>query len=410
MTVPTYAALLEHLASLREDCMHPGLDRMTIACARLGHPERAVPTIHIAGTNGKGSTGAFLRALLNSTGLRVGHYTSPHLIDFTERIAVDGCPISGERLAHYGSQIIARSEELALSYFEFATLLAFCAFADARPDIAIIEVGLGGRWDATNVITPRVSVITPIGMDHQQHLGDTIAAIAREKCGIIKPGVPVVSAPQEPAVMDIIRATCAERNALLTVAEPTPVSVPLGLPGAHQRVNAGVAHAVVKMMIPSPLSGRGQGEGAGFSSLATACWPARCEWLSHDPPILFDGAHNPHAAAALATYLAEVRQDRSITCVLGVLRDKDSVGIVRALAPVVDQFITVTPPSPRALPAEELAAIIRTQGGKVQSVTSMKEVLQAVTKHEARGTLHVITGSLYLYAPVRALSPGSLEG
>lgn len=414
MTPWTYDDLLALLDRLGEQRIIPGLERMQEACARLGHPEGACPTIHIAGTNGKGSTGAFLRSILQASGARVAHYTSPHLTDFAERITVDGVPLAHAMLAAHGARIHATCADLPLTYFEYATLLAFAAFAEARPDVAIIEVGMGGRLDATNVITPRVSLITPIGLDHQAYLGDTIAAIAREKCGIIKPGVPVVSAPQTPEVMAAIRATCADREATLTLPEPVGPDVALGLPGAHQRINAGVAASTAIVWCQVPYDAhlarlvRYLAPYDVTVGLARANWPGRCEWLSHDPPILFDGAHNVSGAEALATYIADVRQGRSVTCVLGVMQDKDAAGIVAALRPVVDRFIAVTPPTSRALPAEALAAIIETEGAAAEVGGSVKMVLTHARKHANTQTpLVIITGSLALYAPVSAWLSGS---
>lgn len=414
MTPWTYDDLLAFLDRLGEQRIVPGLERMQEACARLGHPEGACPAIHIAGTNGKGSTGAFLRSIFQTSGARVAHYTSPHLIDFAERMTIDGVPLAHATLAVHGARVRATCVDLPLTYFEFATLIAFAAFAEARPDVAIIEVGMGGRLDATNVITPRVSIITPIGLDHQSYLGDTIAAIAAEKCGIIKPGVPVVSAPQTPEVMAAIRATCVERGAPLTLAEPVGPDVALGLPGAHQRCNAGVALATTHLLSTQEPSNAHEycirmdlTLTDAAMALAGAEWPGRCEWLSHDPPILFDGAHNVPGAAALAAYIADVRQGRSVTCVLGVMQDKDAAGIVAALCPVVDRFIAVTPPTSRALPAEELAAIIEKKGTPVESSALASVLTYAHTHTRTHAPLLVITGSLSLYAPARSWASGA---
>ncbi|MBI2345491.1 MAG: bifunctional folylpolyglutamate synthase/dihydrofolate synthase [Deltaproteobacteria bacterium] len=375
-----------YLAGMAPRRIRAELEPMRAACARFGDPERAIPVIHIAGTNGKGSTGAFLRELLRTAGFSVGHYTSPHLTDFTERIQIDGASVSMETLARYAGPLA--SAKLDLTYFEFATLLAFTAFAEAPCDYAIIEVGMGGRWDATNVVEPRCSVVTPIGLDHQAYLGSTLAAIAGEKCGIIKFGVPVISAPQDPAAMAVIAATCAERQSSLTVAEPTSPELPLGLAGDHQRVNAGVALATATL-----LCKWGQ---APFRALAEVHWPGRCEWLSRDPPILFDGAHNPQAAEALAAYLTEVRDGRDVVCVLGVMRDKDAGEIVRALRSAVDRFVAVTAPTDRGMPARELAQIIRARAAHVTVASTMDEALRP-SLNDSERKLYVITGSLYLY-------------
>lgn len=391
----TYATLVHHLAALQEHRLHYGLERIRMGCARMGHPERKIPTIHIAGTNGKGSTIAFLRTLLQSAGYRVGTYTSPHLCDFPERIAVDGQPCSGDWLASVAEHVVRECHDSALTYFEFSTLLAFCAFAQCRPDIVLMETGLGGRLDATNVVLPAVIGITPISYDHMHLLGDTVEAITREKCGIFKPGIPIVTAPQMPAVEAIIRVCAAEHRVPLTIATPTDAAVALGLPGQHQRINAGVA-----VQLAAVLAGQGW-RVAGRTVLATTTWPGRCEWLRRDPPLLFDVAHNVAGAQALADYLAEMRHGRTIHCTIGMMAEKETEGIIAALLPVVDRFVTVTPPSPRALPAEELAEIIRAMGGPVKSDASLAWAQRY--RDIGSDALQIVTGSCYLYGPLKTV-------
>lgn len=389
----TYPNLLHHLDTIQEHRMVYGLERIRAGCERMGHPERRVPIVHIAGTNGKGSTVAFLRTLLQHAGYRVGTYTSPHLCDFTERIAMDGCPCDGDAVAAIAETIVHACHDVSLTYFEFATLLALCTFAQQRPDIAVIETGLGGRLDATNVVSPVAIGITPISRDHMHLLGDTIEAITREKCGIFKPNVPIVSAPQSPEVTAIIRATAAELHAPLTVAMPTDPSVPLGLHGPHQRTNAGVA-----LQLASVLAAQGW-RSATSTALADTIWPGRCEWLRRDPPLLFDAAHNVAGAQALAAYLRTIRDGRIIECTIGMMEEKEAHGIIATLLPVIDRFTTVTTPSPRALPAETLAGIIREMGGVARGDASdewARRVYRAATN-----TLSVVTGSCYLYAPLK---------
>lgn len=396
------ADLLRHLDRLAHGKIALGLERIGAACERLGHPERAIRALHIAGTNGKGSTGAFCRALLGAAGCRIGHYCSPHLAAYAERFQLDGSPVDDTVLARTGERVARACRDLPLSHFEFTTALAFLLFAEAEVEYGIIEVGLGGRWDATNVIVPLVSVLTPIGMDHQEYLGNTIAAIAGEKCGIIKPGVPVVSARQSPEVTALIAAACREAHAPLTVAEPVGAGIPLGLAGMHQRTNAGVALAAAALLrkkwglSPFPT-------GQAQAALAAAVWPGRCEWFSHDPAILFDGAHNVDAATTLTAYLREVRQGREVVCCLGVMRDKDVLGIVAALRPAVDRFIALTAPTERGLPGEDLAAIIRAQGASVAIAVEIGAGFAHACTHVDPHALLVITGSLYLYAPACAV-------
>ncbi|MBI4365415.1 MAG: bifunctional folylpolyglutamate synthase/dihydrofolate synthase [Deltaproteobacteria bacterium] len=405
----TRAHLDRDLARRGESRMVLGLNRMRTACVRLGSPERRVPAVHIAGTNGKGSTGAFLRSLLRAAGYRVAHYSSPHLSDFAERYWMDGASVPEPLLLAQAAAVAERTADLALTYFEFATCVAFRLFAATPIDVAILEVGLGGRLDATNVVTPRCAVLTPIGWDHMAVLGSSLGAIAAEKCGIIKPGVPVVAALQSAEVMAVIRATCRERGSTLTIAEPVPAGTPLGLAGAHQRINAGVAvvaarrvraalnHESVAPAAPIPGAALTPAE---VAALAATEWPGRCEWLSETPPILFDGAHNPAGAAALAAYLRRERQGRRIVCCLGMQRDKDVEGVARALCEAVDAWIAVPTENERGLTATRLADRLC---AVELSPVPMDSVADAVA--EARRAspppLTVITGSLTLYRSAR---------
>lgn len=396
----TFPTLVTHLDSLQEHRAAYGLARMTAMCARLGHPERAVPCVHIAGTNGKGSTLAFLAALLRTAGYRVGTYTSPHLQHVSERIRVDGAAMPEDRLAAHGERIVQSQHDTALTWFEFVTLLAFCNFAEARPDIVLLETGLGGRLDATNVVTPAVAVLTPIALDHQQWLGATLPEIAREKCGIIKPGRPVVTGTQDDTVMAVIRNAAQTGGCALHCAAPAPDDWPLGLAGAHQRTNAGTAWHTAQVLsehgwrAPDP------------SALAHARWPGRCEWISQIPPICFDGAHNPHAARVLAAYLAEIRNHRQVICVIGVLDDKDAPGIIAPLLPLVHHWVTVTPPGPRGLANTALAELLHARGAAA-TPCPIGHAMQHL-RILPDGWMGVVTGSLSLYAAVtESASPPS---
>ncbi len=388
----TYQILLDHLEQLQEHRMTPGLERMQAACMRLGSPERAIPTVHIAGTNGKGSTVAFLRTLLQQAGYRVGAYTSPHLIEYAERIAINGVPMSGDALATTAQRILDRCADLHLSYFELTTMVALCAFAEQRPDIVLVETGLGGRLDATNVVQPLAIGLTPIALDHMHLLGSTLTAIATEKCGIFKPGAPIVSAPQTDDVTHVVRRCAATIAAPLHIAAPCDPSVLLGLPGDHQRINAGVAVALA-----SALADRGW-RVADTAALRLTTWPGRCEWLRREAPLLFDAAHNVAGAEMCARYLASIRQQRRIHCAIGVMEDKAVDGIIAALCPVVDHFTAVTAPSPRALPAAALAEKIRALGGDVETNTAEDWAHDWIGHDPAR--IQLVTGSCYLYAPI----------
>lgn len=386
----TLPQLVAHLDALQEHRAVYGLARMTAMCAQLGHPERAVPCVHIAGTNGKGSTLAFLSALLRGAGYRVGTYTSPHLRHVSERIRVDGIPVPEDRLAAHGERIVQSQRDTALTWFEFVTLLAFCSFAEARPDIVLLETGLGGRLDATNVATPEVAVLTPMALDHQRVLGATLPEIAREKCGIGKPGRPMVTGPQDDAAMAVIRHTALTGGCALHDADPVPDHWPLGLAGAHQRINAGIAWRTAHVL--SALGWRTP----DASALAQASWPGRCEWVSRTPDILFDGAHNPHAARALAEYLVAMRGHRQIIGVIGVLDDKDAQGIIAPLVPLVHRWYTVTPPGPRGLAHTALAELLCARGA-VATPCRMDHAMQHL-RTLPDGQMGVVTGSLSVYA------------
>lgn len=390
-----YTDWLALLSACGEQRVELGLDRMRMACARCGHPERMLRTVHIAGTNGKGSTGAFLTALARGAGLQVGHYTSPHLCEFTERIAVNGQPISHAACTASARVCVPLVADLALTYFEYATLIGFHAMAHERPalDLVVIEVGLGGRLDATNVLDdPACVVLTPIARDHEAYLGNTLTAIAHEKCGIIKPGVPVVSAPQSDEAAAVIVATCAERGAPLHWALPLAETIALGLPGAHQRVNAGTAWHVARILMQQGVAPMSP------DALAQARWPGRCEWLRQDPPLLFDGAHNPQGAAALAEYVREARGPRAVTAIVAGMADKDWDGMIAALVPVIDRWICVPLDHPRALLTTELDARLKA-AGRVSAVATIESSLA----NQAADVFAVVCGSLYLYAPIVAV-------
>lgn len=394
--------LQRYLDRLQEQKMKLGLERMAALCAQLGHPERCAPAIHIAGTNGKGSTAAFLRSWLQSAGYRVGVYTSPHLQSFLERFTIDGEPFALDAVCAMAEALAAATAVDQPTYFEFVTLLAMRLFQSAAPDVVIYEVGLGGRLDATNVVCPEVAVLTPIAYDHQQWLGADLASIAREKCGIIKPGGAVVSAPQDSLVADVIGQICAERGATIHWADPLAADLPVGLAGVHQRINAGVARQVGEC-----LAARGWRRG-DVRAFATACWPGRCELLDIGAcpqcQVVFDGAHNPAAAQALAAHLRVIRGVRRVICGLGVMRDKDVEGIIAALAPVVDEFWALTAPGPRALAGEELCARLCAMGCTARPMP-WEELRHALLALDAQQLL-VMTGSLYLYDPLQNVLRG----
>ena len=372
------------LARWPETRIEPSLDRISLLCDALGSPQLSYPTIHIAGTNGKTSTTRFIDSLLFAHGLRTGRFTSPHLEDFRERISINGDLIDAQELIFNYNDIAAYLDFVdsksphPISFFEAVTALAMVAFAEHPVDVGIFEVGMGGTWDATNVIEPAVSVITPIGMDHMQYLGESITEIAQNKAGILKSKAFAVLASQEPEVAKVLLAKAAELNVevaregieyevmsrqiavggqLLTIRGTKDVYSDLFLPlhGKHQGTNAAAALVSAEAFFgDQPLDL--EAVRAGF---AAATSPGRFEIIQRDPTVILDAAHNPHGARVLAKTLQEEFTFGRVIAVIGVFADKDAEGIFNELKDVVDGVIVTQSSSPRALAADELAKIAR---------------------------------------------------
>ncbi len=393
-----------------------GLSRVKAALALRGHPERKVPAVLIAGTNGKGSVASIVESVLRAEGYRTGLYTSPHLHRMTERFRIDGKPIGQRDFAARVTEIapfLEHPKTPALTFFEACTLLAFEIFRDARCDIMVLEVGLGGRLDATNVVTPLVSAITSIALDHQDRLGSTVAEIAREKAGIIKSGVPVVVGARDASALRVIAATAKRRYApVLCIGREIRVSsedgtcdvnvegrahtgLRLPLAGSHQRDNLGCAVAVLDCLAARgfPVSERALRRGT-----ARTRWPGRLELLTGKPDVLLDAAHNPEACERLAQHLAilTVRYSR---CVLlfGVMRDKDHAAMLATLRPCVSEIIFATPDTPRA----ESAARLRELYEGIAVDDPVRAFARAKKLAGARG-LVIVAGSIFLLAKIRA--------
>ena len=373
------------LARQGEARPQPRLSAVRRVMELLGDPQLSYPVIQVAGTNGKSSTSRIIESLLRAHGLRTGLYTSPHLIDFSERIAIDGSPIAEEALATAWAELspilelvdqeLSAHGEARLSYFEAMTVLAFVAFADAPVHVVVLEVGMGGEWDATNVAEAQVAVFTPIDMDHMAFLGSTLAEIARTKSKIIEPESIVVSASQRPEALTELTATASEQDArlllqgrdfgversilavggqVLTVrglaAEYEDFFLPLH--GAHQADNAAVAIAAVEAFFgaQSPL-----GEDVLREGLGRAVSPGRLELVAAEPPVFVDAAHNPHGAAALARAIGEAFAFDELALVIGALEDKDVDGIAAALAPLATVAVPTASDSPRARTVDDVA-------------------------------------------------------
>ncbi len=398
----------------------PGLERIGKMMRLLGDPQEKLRVVHVAGTNGKGSTAAMTAALLRAAGYRTGLTISPFVVDFCERIQIDGEFISHEDLAEEITLLQPFADQVEeLTEFELITAAAYDYFHRRNCDAVVAEVGLGGRFDATNILqTPVVSVITPIGLDHTEILGDTIEQIAFEKCGIIKPGVPVVTSPdQDTGALAVILEQCAQKGC--TLAQPTmnaagdmrldldgarfvyrDAEMRLPLLGGHQVANALTALKAAELAAQR-CGGRALSMQEARDGLAKVRFPARMEILCQNPLTVLDGAHNPHGAKALAQSLS-LLGDRPVTAVMGVLADKDSTAALQALAPHFRRLICVTPENPRALAAHALAARADALGlaaSAAHSVEEAWELASAVAASE-NGAV-VICGSLYLAGRMR---------
>jgi dihydrofolate synthase / folylpolyglutamate synthase len=373
--------------------MRLGLAPMREACARLGHPEAAFPVVHVAGTNGKGSVCAMVEAALRADGRTTGMYTSPHLCRFAERIRLNGEPIDDAHLARVVAIALTAGPEL--SFFEVATLAAFVAFRDANVDVGVIEVGIGGRLDATNVVpSPVASAITRIAFDHTDRLGPTLADIAREKAGIARPGGLLVLGPIEGEPLAVIEAEAARVGAILRRAPERDAET--GLAGAHQKENANVAWAL--------------GEAAGVSAgaiargLQQARWPGRLERIAHARgPYLLDAAHNPDGAAALARALAG---ERARCLVFGALADKPWQEMLDALAPLAERRVYVAPPvfAGLARAATDPAIFAARHAG--ETAASVPAAVERARELAGAEGLVVLCGSIFLIGEARALLLG----
>ena len=424
-----------------ESIIDPSLTRIVSVMELLGDPQRAYPVIQVAGTNGKTSTARMIESVLRAYGLRTGLFTSPHLVDARERIRLDGEPVTAERLLDtwndiepYVRLVDKNSTDaggVPLSYFEVITSLAYAAFADAPVDVAIIEVGMGGTWDATSVAAASVAVITPIGMDHTEYLGDTIEQIAGEKAGIIAPGCTAVTSRQTDDARSVVVTRASDLDVPLKIeaedfgllsrdvavggqlismrglrGDYDEVFVPFF--GEHQASNACLALAAVEAFLGSgdePLDVDIVRE--GFASADSA---GRLHAVRLDPTVLVDSAHNPHGARALAAAIHDSFTFDRLIGVVGLLSDKDAHGVLEALEPVLDVLIATTPASPRGLPADDLARVAENYfSGK--DVVVEDELLDAVDRAmgiaDADGDLGgsgvLVTGSVVLVGDVLRL-------
>jgi dihydrofolate synthase/folylpolyglutamate synthase len=424
-------AALERLKTLHPKLIDLSLERMARLCTALGHPERRLPpVIHVAGTNGKGSTTAFLRAIAEAAGLTVHVYTSPHLVHFAERIRVAGQLIEAGPLAEILDRVEAANAGLPITFFEVTTAAAFVAFAETPADLCLLEVGLGGILDATNVIgAPAVAVIAPVDIDHREFLGDTIEPIAAEKAGILKPGAPGVIGRQREDAFAVIEARAEQVGAPLTVmgrdfdayAERDGMVFQGGdrlldlprpsLMGAHQYDNAGLAIAAIQALGDPRID-----EAAIATGIASAVWPGRLQRLTVGPlgnlakaadaDLILDGGHNPHAALALARALSDLgaRDPRPLTLIVGMLKTKDPLAFFEAFTALNPRVFALPFEGEAILSPEALAEAARAKGLTADACAGLDEALTRALAIGQRPRV-VICGSLYLAGEVLARSP-----
>lgn len=427
-----FTAAVEYLYALGNEVttMKLGLESVTTLLDALGRPERTFPSLHVAGTNGKGSTCAFLASILQQAGLRVGLYTSPHLVSPVERIQINGENIAEDAFAAVVAQVRDAVETLLNAgrlaarptFFEHLTAAAFTYFAAQKVDVVVAEVGLGGRLDATNVLVPAASVITNIGEDHREWLGPTLAHIAREKAGIMKPGVPVYIADTQPeAARWVLSQVAMEKGLTPHWVAPFPVvgcdatglaQIELekggrtcrpALRGAHQAQNAALAAAAAGDYLRTLGRNAAAVGRAVAAGLERAVWPGRLQWVDGSPPVLLDGAHNPQGAAALARFLGADCPRRPVTAVFATMRDKPAAELLSPMAAVAERIIlTEVGRQPRTTPRADLEVMALgywLPSGVMQAADAATALAQARALTPAEGLI-VVFGSIYLIGEV----------
>lgn len=411
--------------------MKLGLENVTKLAQAVGNPHLQSRAIHIAGTNGKGSTSAMVASVLEATGLRVGLYTSPHLVDIRERIRVNDELISASTFARLTTRVREASEDLVSSgdlgapptFFEQVTMIAFLFFSEEQVSASVLEVGLGGRLDATNICRPVVTAITPIGLDHAEHLGQTIPEIAGEKAGIIKPGVPVICAPQSARALEVISARCVELHSPMTVITKASVKtalraggfcdtrvetdsgvyeIGLGMRGAHQGINAATAIHVSEKLTAAGFS---IGREAIISGLEETKWPGRLEVVKTNAGhrLLLDGAHNQDGIRTLCEYLEDATVGMQKTLIFGAMSDKALGPMTSGLFPFFETVIATRIKNPRSVDPGEIARSVAGARRWVWNTESSEEALALAQRVTPKGGLIVAAGSLYLIGELKSL-------
>ncbi len=428
-----YQETIEYLFGLQKHGIKLGLSNSIRLLDLMDAPHRSFRSVHIAGTNGKGSTAAFITGMLQAAGYRVGLYTSPHLISFTERMRINGVQITeakvvelAQRVRECASRPVPGAGTSVPTFFEVTTAMAFTWFAEEQVDLAVIEVGMGGRLDATNVITPLLSIITNIDLEHTEFLGTTLELIAAEKAGIIKQGVPVVTGVVQPEVVAVLERVAAGKQAPLyrlgkdfapenVAAGRTQVfdyrgrrsscrALEIGMLGRYQVDNACLAMAAAEVLYEAGVV---VDEAAMRRGLEQTRWEGRLERVAQRPDIFLDGAHNPASAKQLATAIRDMKPSyQRLVLVVGILGDKDHAGILSQLAPLADVVIVTKPNYSRAMDIEALAAVVRQQHGSVETAGTVAAAIALARQRAASEDLVLITGSLYVVGDARAVFQG----
>lgn len=417
-----YAEAVRYLESLHRFGIHLGLERMEAILEKLGNPQDSLKVIHVGGSNGKGSVVAILSSILKEANYTVGIYTSPHLVDYTERFQINFDPITPEEFVAQVNKVRPIIEEVGkssvgeLTEFEVLTAMAFNYFKEKNVNYLVLEVGLGGRLDATNVVkAPLATIISNIELEHTAQLGETIEAIAGEKAGIIKPGVPVITAASGPA-LEVIQQVAKERNALvfpfsaerfklknstlegLVMIDKTYRELHLGLIGTHQFQNAAIVIKTCEVLMNKGVTLFKDYYRRGFKK---AFWPGRFEIVRQEPMVILDGAHNPAAAKALAASTSHLLKEKPVTLVLGVLEDKDYEAMVRELAPLATRVVVTAPEIARALSPQALADVVRKNGKEAIIKPSVAEAVEEALRITPPDEAVLITGSLYTVGNAR---------
>lgn len=408
--------------------MMPGLDRIKILLEKLGNPEKSLRCIHVAGTNGKGTVCSFIASVLTQAGYKTGLYTSPYIVDFRERIRIDNEMISETELECVTETVRTeieklRSEDIIITEFEAVTAAAFLYYKNQSCDFVVLETGLGGRFDATNVIErPLASVITSVSLDHVQILGNTVSEIAYEKCGIIKNNCPVVTnSAQLPDVLKVIKEQSEVNFSSLTIADVSAIKIIddaikgsnifyggrnifVPFPGKHQTENCITALTVIDLLKEQGIA---ISEKAVREGIAKTRNPARCEVVSDSPLVILDGCHNEDSAKALCEVLEKHLNGKKITALMGMMADKDIDKVLMLLLKHFDCVLTVTPSNPRAITAKELAEKINRFGTKSQSFDNIKDAYEYAINSIDKNEVLIVCGSLYLCSDVYSIIKSS---